>query len=200
MIHSRTLICLAGLLAGSAHAEEHACCSEAPAAVAPLSALSLYQLDAAFTNDRNESVTLADFRGRPVLLTMFFASCGYACPLLVGDMTRIRESLPAGIRDQVAIVLVSFDTERDTPAALGKYREERALSQQWHLLHGGSDAVSELAALLGVKYRREANGMFSHSNLITVLNPEGEIVHQRNGLQGGLEETAAAVAQTVATR
>lgn len=200
MIHPRTLLCLAGLLAGSVHGEERACCAEAPAAVAPLSALSLYQLDAAFTNDRNESVTLADFRGRPVLLTMFFASCGYACPLLVGDMTRIRESLPAGIRDQVAFVLVTFDTERDTPASLAKYREDRALSEQWHLLHGDSDAVSELAALLGVKYRREANGMFSHSNLITVLNREGEIAHQRNGLQGGLEETAAAVAQIEAPR
>lgn len=188
-----TILCVSSLLLTAGNAAERACCAEVPAAK-PVSALSLYQLDAAFTNDRNEPVALTDFRGKPIVLTMFFASCGYACPLLVGDMTRIRESLPEKIRGEVAFVLVSFDTERDTPAALAKYREERALDAQWHLLHGDADAISELAALLGVKYRKEANGMFSHSNLITVLNREGEIVHHRNGLQGGLEETAAALA------
>jgi len=35
--------------------------------------------------------------------------------------------------------------------------------------------------------------MFSHSNLITVLNAEGEVVHQRTGLKGGLDEAAQAV-------
>lgn len=190
----RTLICATSLLAAvtTASAGEHTCCSTAPAAE-PFSPLSLYQLDATFTDDRGETVTLAAFRGQPVVLTMFFASCGYACPMLVSDITRIRAMLSAGLRENAAIVLVSFDTERDTPAVLANYRAERSLDGQWHLLHGGTDAVSELAALLGVKYRRETNGMFSHSNLITVLNHEGEIIHQREGLQGGLEETAQAL-------
>ena len=90
-------------------------------------------------------------------------------------------------------MLVSFDVARDTPAALAKYRAERLLNGQWTLLHGDEDAVRELAALLGVKYKQEADGMFAHSNLITILNPAGEVVHQRNGLRGGLDETAQAV-------
>lgn len=173
--------------------EEPVACCATVEEIVPFSARSLYQLDASFTNDHGETVSLGDFHGRPVVLTMFFASCGYACPLLVSDMTRIREMLPAELRDEAALVLVSFDTERDTPAALAKYRNERDLDAQWHFLHGDDDAVSELAALLGVKYRKETNGMFSHSNLITVLNREGEIIHQRNGLQGGLEEVAQAL-------
>lgn len=48
--------------------------------------------------------------------------------------------------------------------------------------------------LLGVKFKRDANGQFSHSNLITVLNLEGEISHQRNGLMGDMSEAAKAVA------
>jgi protein SCO1/2 len=89
---------------------------------------------------------------------------------------------------------VSFDTERDTPAALAQFREQRQLDAQWTLLHGDNDAVRELAALLGVKFKQEADGMFAHSNLITILNPDGEVAHQRNGLKGGLDETAQAVA------
>ncbi|MCC6414793.1 MAG: SCO family protein [Opitutaceae bacterium] len=194
MIYLRLILCLAGLFAISARAEEPAaCCAETPAEETPLTPRSLYQLGATFTNDRGEAITLAQFRGRPVVLTMFFASCGYACPLLVSDMTRIQDALPPDLGDTTAYVLVSFDTKRDTPAALARYRADRELGPQWHLLHGDDDAVSELAALLGVKYRLEANGMFAHSNLITVLNREGEIVHRRNGLQGGLEAAAQAL-------
>ncbi|MFO1488486.1 MAG: hypothetical protein U1F65_08410 [Verrucomicrobiota bacterium] len=42
--------------------------------------------------------------------------------------------------------------------------------------------VRELAALLGVNFRKDANGQFAHSNLITVLNAEGEIIFQQPGL------------------
>ncbi len=176
-------------------ADEPAACCVPVAPAVPLSELSLYQLDATFTDDRGESFALTQLRGRPVVLTMFFASCGHACPMLVTDMARIRDGLPAAIRDDVALVLVTFDTMRDTPEALHAYRTQRHLDGQWVLLHGSDDAVSELAALLGVKYKRERDGMFSHSNLITVLDREGEIVHRRDGLNGGLEETSAAVAR-----
>jgi len=57
--------------------------------------------------------------------------------------------------------------------------------------------VRELAALLGVKYKQETDGAFSHSNLVTILNPAGEIVHQRTGLKGGLDEATAALAGTL---
>ncbi len=173
-----------------------ACCAELenPALKSgDFSAESLYQLDVGFTDDRGRPFALSSLRGRPVVLTMFFASCGYACPLLLTDMHAIQAKLPAEIRTRAALVLVTFDVARDTPAALAKFRAERQLDDQWTLLHGDDDAVRELAALLGVKFKQEADGMFAHSNLITILNPEGEIVHQRNGLRGGLDEAAQAV-------
>jgi protein SCO1 len=173
-------------------AKEAACCAT-PMDAAPYSARSLYQTEVAFTNDAGQPFRLGELRGRPVVLTMFFASCGYACPLLVTDMQAIRAKLPAEIRESAAFVLVSFDVERDTPAALAAYRGQRGLGSDWILLHGDDDAVRELAALLGVKYKLEAGGGFSHSNLITVLNREGEVTHQRSGLKGGLDETAAAL-------
>jgi protein SCO1/2 len=58
--------------------------------------------------------------------------------------------------------------------------------------------VQDLAMLLGVKYKQDAGGQFSHSNLITVLNTEGEIKFQRSGLQGDVLEPARAV--TVAAK
>lgn len=162
------------------------------------SSASLYQVETTFTDDRGRPFTLGQLRGRPVVLTMFFASCGYACPLLVTDLQAIRSRLPAAQRDRAMFVLVSFDTARDTPEALARYRAQRGLDGSWILLHGGDDAVRELAALLGVKYKQESDGMYAHSNLITLLNGEGEIVHQRVGLQGGLDEAVAALGRLCA--
>ena len=174
-------------------AKKDACCEEL--AGAPFTKNSLYQAEVDFTTDSGKAAKLGELLGRPVVLTMFFASCGYACPLLVTDVEAIREKLPADLRERAALVLVSFDTARDTPAALAEYRAKRGLDAQWTLLHGSADSVRELAALLGVKYQQTADGMFSHSNLITILNAEGEIVHQRTGLKGGLDEAATALAR-----
>lgn len=178
--------------AGDAAKKPDLCCQPVSAS-GDYTQESLYQIETAFTDDGGRPFKLGQLRGRPVVITMFFASCGYACPLLVADMQSIRARLPAALREKAAFVLVSFDAERDTPAALRHYREERGIDASWTLLHGDAAAVRELAALLGVKYKQEADGMFSHSNLVTILNAEGEIVKQRTGLRDGLAEAAAAL-------
>ncbi len=209
-MNSRCLIIPALLLAASLLPAQHAGHHAEPAAPKAsasahahhqelagdgFSAGSLYQLEATYTGDDGRPVALGSLRGRPVVLAMFFASCTYACPMIVADMTRIRDGLPADLRDRAALVLVSFDTKRDTPEALQRYRKDRGLNKQWTLLRGDDGAVRELAALLGVKFKQEADGQFAHSNIISILNAEGEVVHQRAGLKGGLEDATAALAR-----
>ena len=186
-------LCLAGCLIAFESAKKPAPCCPAIDA-APFTRTSLYQLGVTFTDDTGQPVTLASFRGRPVVLNMFFASCGYACPLTVTDLLAIQGRLPAELRAQAVFVLVSFDVARDTTEVLAKYRTQRGLDGQWMLLRGDNDSVRELAALLGVKYKQEADGMFAHSNIVTILNREGEVVHQRQGLKGGLDEAVTALA------
>ncbi|HEY1111873.1 MAG TPA: SCO family protein [Opitutaceae bacterium] len=168
------------------------CCTPL-AADRPLTARSLYHADATFTSDAGRATMLAQFRGRPVVVAMIFTQCSYACPLIVTDLLALQARLPEKLRRDTAFVLVSFDTARDTPAALARYRTARALDGNWTLLHGNDHAVRELAALLGVKYQPEPGGGFAHSNLFTLLNREGEVAHRRNGLKGGLDEALVAL-------
>ena len=63
------------------------------------------------------------------------------------------------------------------------------------MLRGSADDTLELAALLGVKYKRETSGQFAHSNLITVLNADGEIVHQQIGLNQDIAETVKRIVE-----
>lgn len=173
----------------------YACCRALPpVAAAPLPGTSLYQLDATWTTDAGRPIKLAELRGRPVVIAMFYASCGYACPRIVAAMMRIEHDLPPAVRARTRFVLVSFDDVRDTVPVLQAYRQAHGLAPaDWVLLRGAPGDIRELAAALGVTYERQANGMFNHSNLITVLNAEGEIIHQRAGLEGGLAEATQAV-------
>lgn len=161
----------------------HSCCSAGESATSiPLTDKSLYQLDAAWTNDFGQPLQLSALNGRPQVVTMFFANCQYACPLLVYKMKQVEASLTGNGRTNIGFTLISFDTKRDTPQALHNYRAQHELAQNWTLLHGTADGVLDLAALLRVKFKRDAQGQFLHSNVITVLNSDGEITFQEVGL------------------
>ena len=202
----KTSICIlsaVSLLALACYAEPTsleklpACCAKDSASAEtnalPLTDESLYQLESMWTTDAGQATKLVDLRGKPQLVTMFFASCNYACPILVTDLKRIEKALPAELRSKVGFTLVSIDPEQDTPKVLTKYRSVHHLGKNWTLLNGNSDDVLELAALVGVKFKKDDSGQFAHSNIITLLNANGEIVMQQIGLNRDPAETVAAV-------
>jgi len=185
--------CCAALEKPAAPAKDACCAAKEADAAAPFTRTSLYQADGTFTDDSGKSFRLSSLRGRPVVVNMFFATCGYACPLAVTDLLAVQARLSPEQRKDTVFVLVSFDIARDTVEALAKYRAARQLDGNWILVRGDDASVRELAALLGVKYKQEADGSFAHSNLFTILNREGEIVHQRIGLQSGIEAAVTAL-------
>jgi protein SCO1/2 len=165
------------------------CCMAAEAPVKPLKEKSLYQLDSTWTNDNGKTVQLSSLRGRPQIVAMFFASCQFTCPLTVAQMKQIEAALPPEIRAKVGFTLISFDSVHDTPDALKNYRTQHGLSSDnWTLLNGSPDSVLDFSAVLGVKFKQDAQGQFSHSNLITLLNSDGEIVRQFPGLNPDTEQ------------
>ena len=167
--------------------------------VAALPGKSIYQIDSTWTTDAGQPFKLAALQGRPQVVAMFFTSCQNACPITVSDMKRIEAALPEGLRAHVGFTLVSFDPERDTAAALHAYRLRRTLDPtRWTILRGEPAEVAELAARVGMKYKNGARGQFAHSNIITVLNSDGEIVRQQIGLNQNIEETVAMVQQMAA--
>ena len=187
------------IFTGLAQGEEKPPCCREIAATAPLTDQSLYQLESQWTSDVGREVKLGVLRGRPQIVTLFFTSCEYACPVIVGNMKAIEQALPEALRGKVDFLLVSFDVERDTPAVLKAYRvKEKLAPARWTLLRGKEDDVRELAALLGINYQRDAKGQFSHSNVITVLNAEGEVAFQQVGLNKDAKETVAAIEKLLA--
>jgi protein SCO1/2 len=111
-------------------------------------------------------------------------------------MQRIEAELTPELRPDVGFVLITFDPARDTPAVLRAYGARMGLDpDSWLFLFGHSDDILELATLLGITYKRNQSGGFLHSNVITVLNKAGEMVHRHEGLQQDMASTLVAIRQ-----
>lgn len=161
---------------------------------------SIYQLESTWTNQEGKKVTLADLKGHPVLITMGYASCKFACPRLASDLTSIEKLLTADELKQLQVVFVSIDPARDTPASLTTFLETYKVDQQrWHGLTGDNDSVIELSVALGIRYRKVNETDFAHSNIIALLSPTGEIVHRQEGLGADPKEILAALRKLLKT-
>lgn len=155
---------------------------------------SIYQVESEWKDQAGRARRLDSLAGRVQVVAMVYTYCGYACPAIVGQMKRIETEFADRHPDGIGFVLVSIDPERDTPERLGGFAEGMKLDPaRWTLLNGNDDAVLELAALLGIKYRRESATDFSHTNAIVVLDEHGIVRHQQLGLGADREKTIAVI-------
>jgi len=137
---------------------------------------SIYQLDAHLTDQTGQERRLDLHRGSPVLITMFYGSCQATCPLIIDTLRSTERGLSVEQRRRLRVLLISFDPERDTPAALAEIAATRRLdTSRWTLATADASTVRDIAALLDVQYRRLPSGEFSHAAVITVLSPDGVI-------------------------
>ena len=109
-------------------------------------------------------------------------------------MVSIADSLNSG---DVNFLLVSFDVTRDTPERLKYFATKSGLNKNWTLLHGDEDAVRTLSVLLNVQYEKDADGNFSHSNIISVLDKQGRLQFQKEGLGANHTETINVIKKLV---
>lgn len=149
----------------------------------PLSELSIFNLPSEWTTHKNEDITLESLRGNVIVLVMVYTSCKAACPRLVSDMKNIHKQIKDNNPDRLKMVLVSIDPKTDTPERLNSFAIENQIDQKpWLLLRSTEGNTRELANVLAVKYKSISPIDFSHSNIISVFNREGELVFQQEGL------------------
>jgi protein SCO1 len=178
-----------GDAAHASHGAHDAAASTDGLPLAQPSPFSVFELDASWTDQHGITRPLASLAGRPHVMALVYTHCAYACPRILADMKRLEAELGAAAA-AVGFVLVSLDPDRDTPARLSEYAAATRLDPaQWTLLTASPDAVLELAMLLGVRYRREGAD-FEHSNVLTVLDDEGRIVHRQVGLASDPAQSA----------
>jgi protein SCO1/2 len=144
---------------------------------------SLYQLAAPLTAQDGRAIGLDVYRGQPVLVTMFYASCQATCPLIIDTLRAVEKQVPPEQMKRLRVLLVSIDADHDTPEVLAATAQERRVdTARWTLAHADERTVRQVAAALGVQYRKLPDGQFSHATQISVLDGQGRILAQSDQL------------------
>ena len=138
---------------------------------------SVYQLPVQLTDQDGRARAWSASRGQPQLAGMFYASCQYICPLIIESGKAIERQLTEAERARLRVVLISMDPERDDPAALRVVADQRRIdTTRWTLGTPPASEVRAVAGLLGIRYRRLADGEFNHTSALVLLDAEGRVL------------------------
>lgn len=175
---SLALSIVLAVLAGATAAIPVSALAAPPAAQkSPLPGNSVYQLDVQLTDQAGRSSAWRDRRGKPQLVSMFYTSCQYICPLIIDSGKAVEKQLTDAERARLGITLISMDPVRDTPAALKTVADKRKLDPaRWTLASPLASDVRAIAGVLGIRYRALADGEFNHTSALVLLDSEGRIL------------------------
>ncbi len=137
--------------------------------------------------------TLADYRGKVVVLMFGFVRCPDVCPTELFKIAQAMKKL--GPRsDHVLVLFITLDPERDTPAILKSY--VAAFDPRFGGLSGTTAQTDAAAANFFVQYAKVPEGddyVISHSTGIYLIDAGG---HLR--LVGTTNTTVADLAHDIA--
>ena len=153
----------------------------------------------ALTDQDGNPLSLADLRGKAVLLDFIYTNCPGPCPILTGLHVEVQRALDPAVRDRVRIVSVSLDPLTDTPTVLREYARKRgADTANWSFLTGSPEAVDAVLKDYGVGSARQSDGTIAHLVVTFLIDGEGRIVQRYIGLEGHDPKQVAADLERVA--
>lgn len=135
------------------------------------------ELDLSLMNENGQQVEEDAYIGKITLLYFGYTHCPDVCPTSLARMTAAIKKLDEPARDDIQVLFVSVDPERDTPARLRQYTD--VFGPQFIGLTGSTAQLDALTNRYRVSYgygEKDENGNYdvSHSSGIFVFNEQGD--------------------------
>jgi len=136
-----------------------------------------YARDLSLTDPDGKRRSLAEFKGRVVVVFFGFTQCPDVCPTTLAEMAQaLRELGPRA--DRVQVLFVTVDPERDTQALLAQYVP--AFDPRFVGLRGDAEATARTAKEFKVFYQKvpgSSPGSYSidHTAGSYVFDPQGRL-------------------------
>jgi protein SCO1 len=132
-----------------------------------------------FVDQDGRTVTDAQFRGKWLLVYFGYTHCPDACPTALNDMAEALDHLDPAKRENVQVVFITVDPQRDTPAVMKDY--VGAFDSAYIMgLTGTPEQVNVAEAAYRVSARRydrpDGDYMMSHAATIDIMDPDGRFV------------------------
>jgi len=110
-----------------------------------------YARELALTDHTGARRTLADYRGKVVVVFFGFAQCPDVCPTTLSDMAQVKRKLGAD-GERLQVLFVTVDSERDTPAVLAQYVP--SFDPSFVGLYGTPEEIAKAAKEFKVFYQK----------------------------------------------
>ena len=121
--------------------------------------------------------TLADFRGKAVVVFFGYTQCPDVCPATLATLAQAMKKLGSDA-ERVQVLFITVDPERDTPQLLKQYVP--AFDPRFLGLHGDADATARTAKEFKVIYQKvpgptPGSYTMDHSAGTYVFDPKGRL-------------------------
>lgn len=134
------------------------------------------------TDSAGATLELADYRGKPLVVSLVYSSCASVCPpttqrliAAVGEAHRIIGA------DRFEVLTVGFDARRDTPARMAQFAAVQGVKfSNWRLASGDAASLAALLRDVGFSYEAAAGG-FDHIAQTTIVDRNGKVFRQVYG-------------------
>lgn len=135
-----------------------------------------YAQDFALTDMNGTPRTLADYRGKAVMLYFGFVQCPDVCPTALTRAAEVLQLIGPQAAARVQLLFVTVDPERDTPALLREYMG--AFDPTFMALTGTLEEIKTAADAFRVYYRKVPTGStytMDHTALTYLFDPQGKV-------------------------
>jgi protein SCO1 len=110
--------------------------------------------------------TMAQYRGRPVVVTFVYSTCRDTCPALVDQVRGALDDTGA----DVPLLAVSVDPSGDTPASARRFLNERRMTGRARFLLGSRPELAPVWKGYGVQPQTDA---LDHSASVVLVDAKG---------------------------
>lgn len=136
------------------------------------------------TDQFDEAVTFpASYAGKVMLVGYVYTHCPDICPVITYNMRDVQRALPD--EEDLLLVSISFDPDRDTPDILYQYAENYRLNKEnWRLLTGDRREVETLLNKLSIttvktptRFAEDDTPIYfiDHTDRVTLIDKKGQI-------------------------
>lgn len=131
---------------------------------------------------RSRPVRLADYRGKPLLVSFVYTGCFQICPATTRSLASAVERLSASFgADKFNVVSIGFNQPYDSPTAMRAFAAQMGVTaKNWEFLSPAPAAVDSLTRTFGFGYVATAAG-FDHLLAVSVVDSQGRIAAQVYG-------------------
>jgi protein SCO1/2 len=123
------------------------------------------------SDQEGKQISLAQFKGKPVVLTFLYTHCPDVCPLTAEHLHSTLLKMGSDAQ-KVGILAVSTDPKRDDQAAALKFTDEHNMRNYWHFLIGTHEQLSSVWSAYSV-YAQQQQTTVNHSFAVYVIDKQG---------------------------